>query len=51
MGNVQLPLWIFYSQGPNMVTHQDDMTMDIFFRELEGDPELKLQDGSKNKSL
>ena len=24
-----------------MVTHQDDMTMDIFFRELEGDPELK----------
>lgn len=26
MGNVQLPLWLFYSQGPNMVTHQDDMT-------------------------
>lgn len=51
MGNVQLPLWLFYSQGPNMVTHQDDMTMDIFFRELEGDPELKLQDGSKNESL
>ena len=27
MGNVQLPLWLFYSQGPNMVTHQDDMTL------------------------
>lgn len=51
MGNVQLLLVLFYSQGPNMVTHQDDMTMDIFFRRVLGIPNQTFKMGPKTKQV